>query len=308
MSVIEQRPRSRYTRSARGGVPPIVVVLPDVPAVGALAGKPYVVRELLGDGDSNTKLAKSDLLSEFFGYLTWGLSLSPANESGYQMCPSSTAGCRAACLYHQGRAIMFKMVNVGRIARTIAFKEHFDWFETRLRFEIERCVRKTNEVGMKVALRLNVVSDVLWEKVTPWVFEDFPDIQLYEYSKHYKRMVAFCEGKLPPNLHLTFSRAETRESERQSLDILGRNGNVAVVFRGADFPPLWNGYPVTDGDLTDLRFLDPPGHVIALRAKGTSFRDESGFVVDTEKRRLHELPLVQPQKPRKRPWDVASPR
>jgi len=38
--------------------------------------------------------------------------------------------------------------------------------------------------------------------------------------------------------------------------------------------------PVTRGDDTDLRFLDQPGHVIALYAKGNAKRDASGFVRD----------------------------
>jgi len=35
---------------------------------------------------------------------------------------------------------------------------------------------------------------------------------------------------------------------------------------------------VANGDETDLRFLDPAGHVIALYAKGNARKDESGFV------------------------------
>ena len=38
--------------------------------------------------------------------------------------------------------------------------------------------------------------------------------------------------------------------------------------------------PVARGDDTDLRFLDMPGHVIALYAKGNAKRDRCGFVRD----------------------------
>jgi hypothetical protein len=34
-----------------------------------------------------------------------------------------------------------------------------------------------------------------------------------------------------------------------------------------------------DGDDSDLRFLDPPGVVVALYAKGRARLDTSGFVV-----------------------------
>jgi hypothetical protein len=40
------------------------------------------------------------------------------------------------------------------------------------------------------------------------------------------------------------------------------------------------GAPVFNGDDSDLRFLDPRGHVIALYAKGNARRDASGFVRD----------------------------
>ena len=52
-----------------------------------------------------------------------------------------------------------------------------------------------------------------------------------------------------------------------------------------DLPEQWNGFPVVDGDLTDLRYLDPKGgHVIGLRLKAHSHEErnkaiESGFAV-----------------------------
>jgi hypothetical protein len=64
--------------------------------------------------------------------------------------------------------------------------------------------------------------------------------------------------------------------------LLTRGVNVAVVFAG-DKPADWNGFTVIDGDLHDLRQLDPRGPrgcVIALSPKGRKAkRDLSGFVV-----------------------------
>ncbi len=62
-------------------------------------------------------------------------------------------------------------------------------------------------------------------------------------------------------------------------------GNVAVVWKitpsqwEQSRPQDWNGYPVLNGDETDLRFLDPPGSVIGLYAKGKGRKDKTGFVV-----------------------------
>ena len=57
--------------------------------------------------------------------------------------------------------------------------------------------------------------------------------------------------------------------------------NAAVVFRDK-LPKTFKGLPVIDGDKDDLRFLDPEGVVVGLKAKGKAKRDKSGFVIDTD--------------------------
>jgi hypothetical protein len=37
--------------------------------------------------------------------------------------------------------------------------------------------------------------------------------------------------------------------------------------------------PVIDGDQSDLRFLDPKGVIVGLKAKGKGKHDTSGFIV-----------------------------
>ena len=58
--------------------------------------------------------------------------------------------------------------------------------------------------------------------------------------------------------------------------------NKATVARYADTGYAITGLtaPVFVGDDTDLRFLDPTGHVIALYAKGNARKESSGFVRD----------------------------
>jgi hypothetical protein len=54
-------------------------------------------------------------------------------------------------------------------------------------------------------------------------------------------------------------------------------GNVAVVFD--KLPSTWKGYPVINGDESDLRFLDPKNVIVGLKAKGKGKKDASGFVI-----------------------------
>ncbi len=266
---------------------PITVTLPDLPSVPAgYRGQQRRVSKLLGAGHTNAKLAKSDRAS--LGYRTYGLSLAPANTSGHQLCPGSSPGCRESCLFYQGRGVVHDTW-AARVAKALAFFEHRDWFAERLRWEVGAAVETAKRAGLKAAFRLNVLSDVPWEAVFPWLFAEFPDAQFYDYSKVARRAIKFARGGGPANYDLTFSRSECNDPD--CLDVLQAGGNVAVVFRSAPLPSTWCGHPVVNGDLTDLRFLDPPGAVIGLTAKGKAKRDRSGFVVDSRGGR-QPLPLV----------------
>jgi len=52
---------------------------------------------------------------------------------------------------------------------------------------------------------------------------------------------------------------------------------VTVVFD--KIPAEYKGREVFNADDTDLRFLDPKGVVLGLKAKGRAKKDRSGFVV-----------------------------
>lgn len=223
---------------------------------------------LLGKGDSNTKLAKSERSGK--GYITYGLSLAPADSSGYNICPGSSAGCRAACLFYQGRARVWKRINEARIRKTKWFYEDRAGFIAQLRKELHAALKRADRLGMSLAVRLNVLSDIPWEHYIDMQGE-FSRIQFYDYTKILKRL-----GKTPPNYHLTFSRSE--ENGRQVAKALAKGYNVTFVFNGP-LPEKWAKRPVYDGDQTDLRFLDPAGVIVGLKAKGTARKDTSGFVV-----------------------------
>jgi hypothetical protein len=56
------------------------------------------------------------------------------------------------------------------------------------------------------------------------------------------------------------------------------NSRVAVVFqKQGDIPDNFRGWPVIDGDNTDVRHIEPKAVVVALYAKGKAKRDFSGF-------------------------------
>lgn len=243
-----------------------------MPVINLPNGTLYNVNSLLADGDSNAKLTKSDKSAK--GYLTFGLSLAPANTSGYQTCASSSPGCCAACLFTSGHGKMSNVQNA-RIAKTRFYFEQRDLFMHNLRLDIQAAERKAAKKNLHCAIRLNIVSDLMWE--TTGIIQEFPNIQFYDYTKHYKRMLNWCKDGLPSNYHLTFSRSE--ENEIQCLNILQNGGNVTVVFDNKALPKRWNSYKVINGDETDLRFLDPKNVVVGLYMKGDGKKDKTGFVV-----------------------------
>lgn len=219
------------------------------------------------------------------GVLTGVLYLAPATLSGYQVCPSATDGCIAACLYTAGQGI-YANVQKSRLNRTRWFFEDRASFMETLVADIQRLVRKATKDGMTPAVRLNGTSDIAWEKMKVSVagieyrslMEAFPDIQFYCYTKVLGRKTAMALA----NYHLTFSLAESNDAF--ALKALEEGYNVAVVMRvkrNDVKPVIWGGYPVVNGDEDDVRFRDPKGgHIVALTAKGKAVKDTSGFVRD----------------------------
>jgi hypothetical protein len=218
----------------------------------------------------NFKTSKGEKL----GILTGVMYLAPASISGYEVCPRRSVGCTEACLYTAGMGA-FSNVQQARIAKTKAFFEQREEFMSQLRKDIKALVRKAEKDNMIPAVRLNGTSDIEWTRTG--IMNEFPDVQFYDYTKVLNRL----EKERPTNYHITFSKNESNDAECVSALKLG--ANVAVVFstkKDDKLPETWNGYPVYDGDDTDVRFQDPKGgFVIGLRAKGKAKKDVSGFVV-----------------------------
>lgn len=223
---------------------------------------------------ANPKTAKGGAL----GYHTIVLHLAPGDLSGVNVCPMASAGCLAACLNRAGRG-RFDNVQRARIQRTEALMACRDLFVDRLSAEITANERHAMEdLGMTLAVRINGTSDLpgLARKLAG----RHPSVQFYDYTKIPGAILA---ARDIPNLHYTFSRSEGNEDTCGQVIAWGEN--VTVVFdtrKGDALPATWYDVPVIDGDEHDLRFLDPRGVVVGLRAKGPARNDTSGFVVATE--------------------------
>lgn len=223
---------------------------------------------------ANPKIQKGSKL----GYLSFILHLAPADLSGKEVCPKRTAGCTAACLNTAGRGGMFKrgestnIIQQARIRKTRYFFADRTNFMVDLFADIRKGIKQAEKQGLKPVFRLNGTSDLAWEKYTlngQNVFETFPNVQFYDYTKVLGRKVAGIN-----NYHLTFSAADGNDADVQRA--IAQGMNVAMVFDRV--PQTYSDRPVHDADEHDLRFLDPRGSIAGLKAKGRAKKDNTGFV------------------------------
>ena len=214
------------------------------------------------------------------GYLSSVLHFAPATLSGKEVCPKRTAGCTMACLNTAGRGGIFKkgestnVIQQARIRKTKQFFENRESFLQELVIEIGKTITKAEKQGLIPVFRLNGTSDLSWEKYEVAdgknIFQMFPTVQFYDYTKVLGRKVSHI-----PNYHLTFSKADGNDMD---VRLAASNGmNIAAVFH--KLPEQYIGRPVINGDDTDLRFLDPKGVIVGLKAKGKAKKDTTGFVI-----------------------------
>jgi len=229
--------------------------------------------------DTNAKTIKG----QQYGYMTGVLYLAPYNLSGYNVCAmAEIAQCHEPCLNSAGRGA-FNSVQAARVRKTKLFFEDRNQFFAKLIPSIRSLIRKASAANLIPLCRLNGTSDIKWENVDfvyedVWyrnVFEFFPDLQFYDYTKIPNRSTHV------PNYDLTFSYSGVVEFQPYVRRALGEGYRMAVVFRKReDIPAEFLGTTCVDGDDSDLRHEDPHGVVVALYAKGRAKRDTSGFVVD----------------------------
>lgn len=218
--------------------------------------------------NSDAKTKKSN--SAFPETLSAILYLAPAEISGNEVCPSRSPGCTAACLFTAGRGAMTS-VQKARVAKTKLYFENQTLFLQTLKNDLTLFQNYCTQEGLQGFVRLNGTSDLKWEDHN--IFSAYTSLKFYDYTKRKDRDFK----NLPSNYDLTFSRDENMTVAE--LKHMVQHVNVAVVFDTV--PTEYEGIPVVQGDLTDLRWNDPPNVIIGLKAKGSAKKDTSNFVIQT---------------------------
>jgi hypothetical protein len=220
---------------------------------------------------------------EAVGFLTGILYLAPANTTKWNTCSmAATAKCDVGCLFTAGRGAM-NSVAQARINKTVWFFTERNSFMQQLVVDIAKLIKKARKLGLTPLVRLNGTSDIRWETVGfvdvdgieyNSIFDAFPDVQFYDYTKDANR-----KG-LPLNYDLTFSYSGVEGFQPFVEIALAKGMRMAVVFRKEqDIPMTFRGIPVVSGDKSDVRHLDDDGVIVGLYAKGKAKLDTTGFVV-----------------------------
>jgi hypothetical protein len=238
-------------------------------------------RQLLSIG-TNAKTVKGNKL----GFLTGVMYLAPSDLSGYQVCPmAKMARCEDPCLYRAGRGV-FNSTQMARINKTKEFFNEQHAFMHTLVYSINALIRQAKKKGLTPLVRLNGTSDIRWENIRfeymnkyLTIFEVFPDIQFYDYSKIVNRK------DIPSNYDLTVSYSGAPGFQKYVQKAINAGERIAVVFRHQEnIPESFLGMESIGGDDSDIRHIEPKNVVVALYAKGKAKKDTSGFVIDSPRR------------------------
>jgi hypothetical protein len=233
---------------------------------------------------ANSKLRK--LPGRAGRYRAIGLAMAPAAYSGKELCAWRTAGCTAACNGFWSGMNVTISTRLALIGRAILFNWYRPVFVEKLRTELRNFSKLCRRSGVMPAVRLNVSTDVVYERQLPEIFAEFPEINFLDYTKALPKH----RGTLPANYQLCHSFNEkTTTADVESIVSAGRN--VVIAFDSAYAPArgLWGALPasvrftddtgrdftlpVVNGDRHDLRLADMDGRGVVVGLHGKSGRN-----------------------------------
>jgi hypothetical protein len=236
------------------------------------------------------------------GVHTKGLALAPHATNGlhgFDVCPRASKECRKNCLGTEagGNRQYPDAALSSKVLRTHFIASHPEHAARILDHEIGQHVKSATKAGYKPGVRLNVTSDIAWEKHAPQMFKRHKDAQFYDYTKMHNRV---GHPSLPANYHLSLSHTGANHEEsndKEAANALHRGHVVAMVYqRGKNTPKpthvedvkTGKRFPVIGGDEDDNTFdrhaqakltegKKDHGVVSGLKLKGVKNEDAGKF-------------------------------
>lgn len=180
---------------------------------------------------ANSKLKK--LPGRARAYRAIGCAMAPFKfaSAGHNLCTWATAGCVEACNGLFAGMNVTPSTRFALIGRARLYLEFRELFKRKLRAEVAAFVKLCKRTGRIPAIRLNVSSDIVWERIFPELFAEFPECRWYDYSKGMPRH----RRNLPANYSVVHSWSEkTTFADIESIFAADRN--VIMAFDSAYNP------------------------------------------------------------------------
>jgi hypothetical protein len=180
---------------------------------------------------ANSKLKK--LPGKAKKYRAIGCALAPFRfaSAAHNLCTWATPGCVEACNGLFAGMNVTPSTRFALIGRARLYLEFRELFKRKLRDEVAAFVKLCKRRGRIPAIRLNVSSDIVWERIFPELFTEFPDVAWYDYSKGLPKH----RRNLPASYSVSHSWSEnTTFADIESIFAVGRN--VIMAFDSAYNP------------------------------------------------------------------------
>lgn len=242
-----------------------------------------------GRWDSRRPLlsANSKLKKAIGRYRAIGLAMAPWKFAGAgNLCGAASAGCVEACNGLWSGMNVTSSTRFALIGRARLYLEFRELFLRKLRDELRAFERLCIRTGRIPAVRLNVSTDIPFEKIAPGIFAEFKRTRFYDYTAYTVQI----RGILPPNYQLCHSWKETTTFAYVSATIAaGRN--IVMPFDSAYAPQrkLFGALPalvifrcretgrelsvpVVNGDKHDIRMRQTDGAGVCVGLHGKSGR------------------------------------
>lgn len=266
--------------------------------------------------DSNPKIKKTKGVKSFTKkgknvvFVPFLINLLPAKQSGINLCVCATKNCAATCLHTAGAVQYLAAKTMARLRKTWflaldrdkAFEQIVRQIANKKK-DIDEFNRKSDKEYKKLIIRLNGTSDLIWrvlaDKEGKNLFEMFPDVVFYDYSKHSKEMEHFIrgevfdddgnpQGRFPPNYHMTLSYGGPGGNMKDYRKTLLDGENLAVPFGPGKTASL--DYMEFPKDLEDIvKKIYYPQHIKTAKEKKeyrnlimNKIREDGNFVSKEE--------------------------
>jgi hypothetical protein len=257
-----------------------------------------------GTWDSRRPLlsANSKLKKAAGRYRAIGLAMAPWKfAGGGNLCAMASAGCISACNGLWAGMNVTTSTRFALIGRARLYLEFRALFLRKLMAELEAFERLCIRTGRIPAVRLNVSTDIPWEKIAPQIFTTRRRCRFYDYTAY----TPDARRNLPANYQLCHSWKEhTTFAYVESVLSAGRN--IVVPFDSAYAPArhLFGALPAivifrdrstgrelsigtVNGDRHDIRRTQTDGAGVVVALHGKSGRGKVSAAVDSGFMRHH---------------------